>query len=125
MYQIPAMNDQFRVFWNKVRGYRNMFFLIWIAWPTLGLILWVSLIKIFGDKFDIILGVIELNIWAFLWSIPVKKVKALHCPKCNKTNAISHPPIFMKHAKCQYCGLKYQENKSRREQQRPVMRNFL
>ena len=86
-----------------------MFLFIWIAWPTIGLIIWVFLIKIIGDKYDVILGIIELNIWALLLTIPVKKVKALHCPKCNKTNALSHMPIFMKHAKCQYCLLEYKE----------------
>jgi hypothetical protein len=102
------MNDQYCEFWNKVRAYRNMFFLVFITWPIAGHIIWMSLIKIFGDQFDIILGVVTLYSWVFLWNIPVKKVKALNCPKCNKTNAISHPVLLMKHAKCQYCGLRYQ-----------------
>jgi hypothetical protein len=102
------MNDKYCEFWNKVRKYRNMFFLIFVTWPIAGHILWLSLIKIFGDRFDVILGVVTLNVWGFLWYIPVKKMKALHCPKCNKANAISHLPFLMKHAKCQYCLLRFQ-----------------
>ena len=87
-----------------------MFFLIWITWPFMGHILWLLFIKIFGDQFDIILGAIVLYIWAYLWSIPLKKLKALRCPKCSQRNAIRYPPVLMKHAKCQHCRLEYQEN---------------
>ena len=103
------MNDKYCEFWNKVRNYRNIFFLIFVTWPIAGHFLWLSLIKIFGDRYDVILGIVTLNVWGFLWYIPVKKMKALSCPKCEKINAINHPPFLMKDAKCQYCLLRFQE----------------
>jgi predicted RNA-binding Zn-ribbon protein involved in translation (DUF1610 family) len=93
-------------FWAEVRSRRNHFFLWWIGWPLGGipivLIYTVAVEK--QSPFPFMIGM--MFAWYGVWLIFVRRLKSLLCPNCGQP-AIAHAYFFMRHAKCQHCGLQY------------------
>ena len=93
----------YAAFWSEAQRRRRLFFLWWIAWLPFGLIAAIVSSRLFGEIGDFGLWVILLS-WFVPWVYIAKRLTKLRCPRCEK-QAFAHPLFFMRHAKCQHCGL--------------------
>jgi hypothetical protein len=92
-------------FWSDVRRRRNHFFYWWLGWIPFGFIALVVLESALGSAPPVALMWATLLIWFTAWGAIAFRLLRLRCPRCNEP-AISQPLFFMRHAKCQHCGLK-------------------
>jgi hypothetical protein len=92
-------------FWEQVRRRRNLFFLVWICWPPVGLLLYGLCALLLGHEPPVAAMFTIFYAWGAFWFWTVWRLKQLRCPRCHQ-RAIVHPFFFMKHAECRHCGLK-------------------
>ncbi len=101
-----SMNDV-NFFWSEVRRWRRYFFVWWICWPIAGISTLSLVDAILGEEPPLAVGLVLMIAWAIIWVRILGRLKSLSCPACGKP-AIEHPYFFMRHARCQWCGLRYQ-----------------
>ena len=93
-------------FWNQVRQRRRHFFLWWVSWPFVGLAAAIAFRSATGSEVPSGLMILLMVCWAAGWVAISRRLTRLKCPACQKP-AIGTPYFFMRHARCQHCGLAY------------------
>jgi len=93
------LSDQ--AFWALVRRRRNHFFWTAFAWPVAGIVLMIFYSWILPDSFA---PFAALGTWIAFWWWVGRRLTAMKCFQCGK-QAFAHPYFFMRHAKCQRCGV--------------------
>jgi len=92
------------LFWGEVKRRRNHFYFTWVGWLVAGPILWSIYDSILPIENQMVTGFLALITWGAFWGYIHKRLKKLKCFNCNKP-AIGNAFFFMKHAKCQHCGV--------------------
>jgi hypothetical protein len=97
-----------REFWIEVKKRRNHFFGMWFGWVPVGLICIVLYEIATGNEPPPYFRVGLLIVWAVLWWRVYNRLLRILCFRCGKP-ALAHALFFMRHARCQHCGLAYQD----------------
>src|SRR5687768_3740514 len=95
-----------RRFWAEIRRKRNSQFAWWVAWPFLGAAIAMGYRSAFGVQAPSWLFVVLLFGWLGVALALFDRLAKVTCPRCGRP-AIRHSLFFMRHAKCQHCGLSY------------------
>jgi hypothetical protein len=95
-----------RRFWTEVERKRNAQVVWWLAWPVLGLLVAVGYRSTFGVQAPTAVLWALLALWIAVALFLYHRFSKLQCPRCNRP-ALQHALFFMRHAKCQHCGLAY------------------
>src|SRR5437773_8826888 len=93
-------------FWIEVRRWRNYQYTWWLAWPVGAWCAIIAYRSAFGSQPPFELLVVLAALWFGVAVILYRRFSRLTCPRC-RLPALQHSFFFMRHAKCQHCGLSY------------------
>lgn len=94
-------------FWSEARKRRNQIFVCLIAWVPFGVVIAIVCHALFGRN-----GIYSVYPALVAWFVTgywlLRRLGKLACPRCCRP-AFGHPYFFMRHARCQSCGFRYEK----------------
>jgi hypothetical protein len=93
-------------FWTKVRWRRNVFYAWYPAWIVIGVTFMFGYRAVIGGEPPFEAVVALFAAWMGGGWYLARRITSLTCPRCGKP-ALAGGYFFMRHAKCQHCGLSY------------------
>ncbi len=91
-------------FWKETERRRNLFFITWIGWLLAGPVLMVFYRWFLNPDHKDLAGMAALFTWGVFWYWTYFNLRRMRCPECGE-KAFIHPFFFMRHARCQSCGV--------------------